>query len=191
MQTCLGPGREREAPRARPSGRSTSGAASTAAEGQSWHLGAALALVLAAACARPGEEPRHVAPPKRNVILLTLDTTRADHLGLYGHAAASTPILDRLGREGVVFDDAITVAPLTLPSHTSIMTGLFPPRHGVRDNGTFYLDDRFTTLAEQLHDAGYRTAAFVAAAVLEKKYGLGQGFEVYDEDFSRGGTRRE
>jgi len=147
--------------------------------------------VLAAACARPGEEPRHVAPPKRNVILLTLDTTRADHLGLYGHAAASTPILDRLGREGVVFDDAITVAPLTLPSHTSIMTGLFPPRHGVRDNGTFYLDDRFTTLAEQLHDAGYRTAAFVAAAVLEKKYGLGQGFEVYDEDFSRGGTRRE
>ena len=145
MQTCLGPGREREAPRARPSGRSASGAASTAAEGQSadgpprrgWHLGAALALALAAACARPGEEPRHVAPPKRNVILLTLDTTRADHLGLYGHAAASTPILDRLGREGVVFDDAITVAPLTLPSHTSIMTGLFPPRHGVRDNGTF------------------------------------------------------
>jgi choline-sulfatase len=152
---------------------------------------AVLAAIVMTSCERPREEARPAGVPKRNVILLTLDTTRADHLGLYGHKAASTPTLDRLGREGVVFDTAMTVAPLTLPSHSSIMTGLFPPRHGVRDNGTFYLDDRFTTLAEVLHDAGYRTAAFVAAAVLEKKYGLGQGFEVYDEDFARGTPQRE
>src|SRR6185295_12807085 len=96
-------------------------------------------------CARPSEAPR-AAATRRNVLLLTLDTTRADHLGVYGDAAARTPTLDRLGRDGVVFERALTVAPLTLPAHTSIMTGLFPPRHGVRDNGTFYLGDEFTTL---------------------------------------------
>ncbi len=156
--------------------------------------GCALLVVLLAApawrCARPSEEPRATAG-KRNVVLLTLDTTRADHLGIYGDAAARTPTLDRLGREGVVFERALTVAPLTLPAHTSIMTGLFPPRHGVRDNGTFHLDDEFTTLAESLHAAGYCTGAFVGAAVLEKRYGLGQGFDVYDEDFAHGGPRHE
>src|SRR5882672_10384458 len=131
-----------------------------------------LAVTLAG-CA-PSRDERPAAPPaKRSIVLLTLDTTRADHLGLYGRTPSVTPVLDRLGREGVVFENAVTVAPLTLPSHSSIMTGLFPPRHGVRDNGTFYLDDRFTTLAEALHGAGYATAAFVGAAVLEKKYGLG------------------
>src|SRR5262245_43754429 len=151
----------------------------------------AVALAALIGCTAAREEPARAPVPKRSIVLLTLDTTRADHLGVYGHTPSVTPTLDRLGREGVVFETAMTVAPLTLPAHSSIMTGRFPPRHGVRDNGTFYLADRFTTLAEVLHDAGYRTGAFVGAAVLEKRYGLGQGFEVYDEDFARASPRRE
>jgi len=148
-------------------------------------------LALAGCGGAVPEPPPHATATKHNVVLLTLDTTRADHLGIYGRKEAATPHLDRLGRDGVVFDMALTAAPLTLPAHSSIMTGLFPPRHGVRDNGTFYLDDRFTTLAEVLHDAGYATGAFLGAAVLEKKYGLGQGFDVYDDDFPRRSVRPE
>ena len=112
---------------------------------------------------------------------MTLDTTRADHLGAYGDARARTPNLDRLAAEGVLFERAITAAPLTLPAHASLLTGRYPFSHGVRNNGNFTLDPGVPTLAAALHDAGYRTAAFVSAFVLDRRYGLARGFDRYDD----------
>jgi choline-sulfatase len=118
-------------------------------------------------------------PP--NILLITLDTTRADHLGAYGYRAAKTPRLDRLASDGVVFDRALASAPITLPAHVSLMTGLYPFTHGVRDNGAFSLSDTVPTLAATLHARGYRTAAFVSAFVLDRRFGLARGFDTYDD----------
>lgn len=118
-----------------------------------------------------------------NVLLVTIDTLRADHLGSYGYAAAETPALDRLAARGVRFAQATTVAPLTLPAHASLMTGTFPAYHGVRDNGGFYLGDDQVTLAKVLRARGYRTGGFVAAFVLDGRWGIGQGFDRYFDDF--------
>jgi arylsulfatase A-like enzyme len=116
-----------------------------------------------------------------SVVLITLDTTRADHLGAYGDRRARTPNIDRLASEGVLFERAVTPAPTTLPAHASILTGLYPFAHGVRNNGAFSLGGGVPTLATVLHDAGYRTAAFVSAFVLDRRYGLARGFDVYDD----------
>jgi len=117
-----------------------------------------------------------------NVLLVTLDTTRADRIGCYGFPLARTSRLDRLAREGVRATNAITAAPITLPAHSSILTGLYPPAHGVRDNGSYALGDDAVTLAERLKAAGYRTQALVSALVLNRRYNLVQGFEGYDDD---------
>ncbi len=132
-----------------------------------------IAIGFLAGCGR-GDRP--------NVLLITIDTLRADRLGCYGFGLAHTPAIDRLAREGVRCADATTSAPITLPAHSSIMTGLYPPAHGVRDNGNYALGPEAVTLAERLGAAGYRTAAFVSALVLTRRYGLDQGFEVYDDD---------
>jgi len=118
------------------------------------------------------------APP--SILLLTLDTTRFDALSCYGGEGASTSNLDRLAGEGILFEAAFTSAPLTLPAHASLLTGLYPIRHGVRDNGMGALPRSARTLAEHARDADYRTAAFVAAVVLDDAFGLDQGFERYD-----------
>ena len=118
-----------------------------------------------------------------NVLLVTIDTLRADHLGSYGYAAAQTPALDRLAARGLRFAQAATVAPLTLPAHSSLMTGTFPAFHGVRDNGGFYLGDDQVTLAKVLRAGGYRTGGFVSAFVLDHRWGIGQGFDRYYDDF--------
>jgi arylsulfatase A-like enzyme/Flp pilus assembly protein TadD len=131
------------------------------------------ALVPLAGCGRR-------QPP--NLLLITLDTTRADRLGCYGFGAARTPAIDRLAAEGVRCANAVTAAPITLPSHATIMTGLYPPAHGVRDNGTYALGDDAVTLAERLKRAGYRTQAIVSALVLNRRYNLTQGFDGYDDD---------
>jgi arylsulfatase A-like enzyme/Flp pilus assembly protein TadD len=117
-----------------------------------------------------------------NVLLVTLDTTRADHLGCYGSETAETPVLDGLAAEGVRFEEAVTAAPLTGPAHATILTGLYPPNHGVRSNASYRLRDDARTLAERLRDEGYTTAAFVAAFVLHGRFGFDQGFETYDDD---------
>lgn len=122
--------------------------------------------------------------PRPNVLIVTIDTLRADRLGCYGFGLARTPAIDRLAREGVRCTDAASVAPITMPSHTSILTGLYPPAHGVRDNGAYALSDQVTTLAERLQAAGYETSAFVSAAVLARQYNLNQGFDTYDDDLS-------
>ncbi len=122
-----------------------------------------------------------------SILLISLDTTRADHLGCYGYQAASTPNLDRWAADGVVFEKALTPVPITLPAHASILTGLLSHHHGVRDNGIYRLPEGPETLAGRLGRAGYDTAAVVAAAVLDRQYGLERGFGVYDDAVSGGG----
>jgi arylsulfatase A-like enzyme/Flp pilus assembly protein TadD len=123
-------------------------------------------------------------PPSRpNVLLVTVDTLRADRLGAYGYEAAATPNLDRMAREGVRFADAISHVPLTLPSHASILTGLLPAWHGIRDNGGYFLDASTETVAEVAKREGYATAAFVSAFVLDSKWGLDRGFDSYFDQF--------
>ncbi len=118
---------------------------------------------------------------RRNVLVVTLDTTRADRIGCYGYEGAATPVLDALARRGVLFESAYTSSVLTLPSHTTIFTGRLPPSHAVRNNGTDRLGSGLKTLAEILGEQGYRTGAFVSAAVLEAMFGLDQGFDIYDD----------
>ena len=120
--------------------------------------------------------------PSYNVLLITLDTTRADHLGCYGYKPAKTPNLDRLAREGVRFARTYCPAPLTLPAHASIMTGLYPVVHAVRNNG-HYLPSGIRTLAEILKGKGYSTAAFVSSFSVDSRFGLDRGFDVYDDTF--------
>ncbi len=117
-----------------------------------------------------------------NVLLITLDTTRQDRLGFHGREGAGTPNLDRLAAEGVVFDQAIAQAPITLPTHASILTGTYPPYHGVRGNGFYSLPDDRVTLAEVLGDEGYATGGVIAARVLDRRFGLAQGFARFDDD---------
>ncbi len=123
-------------------------------------------------------------PP--NLLLVSIDTLRPDHLGAYGYAAARTPAIDALARRGVRFANATTVTPLTLPAHTSLLTGTFPAFHGVRDNGQFYVDESQITLAEVLKANGYRTGGFVGAFVLDRRWGIAQGFDTYFDDFDLG-----
>src|SRR6266487_2473903 len=130
-----------------------------------------------------GQLQSGVQPADLNVVVITLDTTRADRIGVYGFTGIETPNLDRLAREGVRFDQAATAAPLTLPAHSSVFTGKFPPEHGVRDNGGFFLDPREATLATTLHAHGFKTGAFIGAYVLDAKWGLNRGFDTYFDDF--------
>jgi arylsulfatase A-like enzyme/Tfp pilus assembly protein PilF len=122
--------------------------------------------------------------PRPNLLLITLDTTRADRIGCYGYAPARTPALDALAASGVLCERACTVAPLTLPAHASLFTGLYPAENGVRTNGRGRLDDSLPTLADVLRRQGYDTAAFVAAFVLDSKFGLARGFKTYDDDIA-------
>jgi arylsulfatase A-like enzyme/Flp pilus assembly protein TadD len=130
-----------------------------------------------------GRAPQKPDLSGANVLLITLDTTRADRIGCYGYAPAETPRLDALAAEGVLFEQVVTPTAFTLPAHSSIMTGLYPPFHGMRLNGGAALADVHTTMAERLTAAGYRCGAVMAAFVLDQRWGLSQGFEVFDDDF--------
>ncbi len=147
-------------------------------------------LVLASAVALVTPACRRDADRRLpSIVLLTLDTVRADRLGCYGRAGAETPNLDRLAREGARFDRAYAPAPLTLPSHASMLTGLYPNRHLLRDNGPYRLRADAPTLAECVKARGYETAAFVSAAPLERRVGLDRGFDRYDDALAeRAGT---
>ena len=131
----------------------------------------AVALVLIAGSLRRN--------PQTAIVIVTLDTTRADRLSPYGFMGVAMPGLERLAREGVLFNQAMSASPLTLPSHCTLFTGLLPPRHGVRDNADSPLAPSVTTMAEIVALHGYRTAAFVSAGVLDADRGLSQGFDVY------------
>ena len=158
-------------------------------------LPAALALVLASCAPEPEAAPPAAVPTnvgrllagtstdRPPVILITIDTLRADRLSSYGSDRVETPHIDRLAAEGVRFDNASSTVPFTLPAHSSIMTGLYPPSHGVRENVGYVLGAEQVTLAERFRDAGYRTGGFVSAFVLDARWGIGRGFDTYVDDF--------
>ena len=131
-----------------------------------------------------------VGPDGMNLLVITLDTTRADRIGAYGYQGVETPTIDRLAREGVLFEHTMAAAPLTCPAHCSIFTSKFPPDHGVRDNGGFFLSPKQLTLATYLKRRGFQTGAVVAAFVLDRKWGLNQGFDTYVDDFDLSEMRR-
>ncbi len=135
------------------------------------------------ACAK-NEKPiaAKKSPPTINVLLITMDTTRADHLGCYGYQSAKTPTIDRLASEGILFENAYCQIPITLPSHASILTGLYPPHHGIRLNGPYALPAEIPTLASILKSQGYATGAFVSAPVLSSQFGLNRDFDRYDDE---------
>ncbi|MEW5801851.1 MAG: tetratricopeptide repeat protein [bacterium] len=116
-----------------------------------------------------------------NVLLITIDTLRADHLGCYGYEKVKTPNLDALAAQGVLFTQAVTPVPITLPAHSSIMTGQYPIQHGVRNNGNFILENKARTLAEILKENGCRTGACIGSFVLNSIFGLDQGFDFYED----------
>ena len=124
--------------------------------------------------------PSFTSDTSPNVLLISVDTLRADHLGPYG-GEVETPFADALGEGGVVFERAVSHVPITLPSHASIFTGRYPLAHEVRDNGSYRLSDRETTVAEALQSVGYRTAAFLGSFALDSRFGVDQGFELYDD----------
>lgn len=132
--------------------------------------------------------PSTESPPSStitHVVLISIDTCRADRLGCYGRNPSFTPHLDQLAQDGILFENVVAPAPLTLPSHCTMLTGTIPPFHGVRYNGTFHLREENVTLAEFLKEKGFDTAAIVSAFVLDSRYGLDQGFDEYNDQFDR------
>jgi len=152
-------------------------------------LAGVLAATMVAACASPPAAPPARPGSARNLLLVTIDTMRADHVGAYGYAAARTPTLDRIAREGARFDRAFAPSPITLTSHASLLTGLYPPGHGARDNG-MAMAPTVATLATALRDRGFATAAFIAAFPLDRRFGLARGFDVYSDRMPRGSDGR-
>ena len=138
------------------------------------------------ACHRETSAPPSALHGKPDVILVTIDTLRADSVGYAGNTQVKTPFLDRLASEGVVFTNAHAHNVVTLPSHVNILTGLYPYQHGVHDNAGFKLDAKNETLGTMLHRAGYTTGAFIGAYPLDARYGLNAGFDVYDDNYGKG-----
>jgi arylsulfatase A-like enzyme/Flp pilus assembly protein TadD len=126
-----------------------------------------------------------------NVLLITIDTLRADHVGAYGSASALTPTFDAFAKDGLRFDHTYAHVPLTLPSHASLLTAAYPSHNRVRDNGTFHLDEDWPTATTALKAAGYRTGAFVGAFILDARFGLNRGFDVYDDRMLGSGSDLE
>ena len=153
----------------------------------------AAAILAAAFCReRPksgSDAPTASSSSRPDVLLVTIDTLRADAVGFAGNRRVETPVLDRLAARGVVFANAHAHNVVTLPSHTNILTGLLPYQHGIRDNTGFRLDPSIPTLATLLKANGYATAAFVGAFPLDSRFGLARGFDVYDDRYSRGRTQ--
>lgn len=143
-------------------------------------LAAAVVLFLGPEKGKPGT----INKLKRmNIILITLDTLRADFLSVYRDGKALTPHIDGVAKEGVVFDRCVAQTPLTLPSHTSILSGSYPLYHQIRDNGGFLVPDELEMVSEILQNQGYATSAFIASYVLHSKWGINQGFDTYSDEF--------
>jgi arylsulfatase A-like enzyme/Flp pilus assembly protein TadD len=132
---------------------------------------------------------RATAGPAHDIILITIDTLRADSVGFAGNTKVKTPFLDSLAARGIVYTNAHAHNVVTLPSHVNILTGLYPYQHGVRDNAGFVLDPKIPTLATMLKQSGWATGAFVGAFPLDSRFGLNHGFDVYDDNYGKGDAR--
>ncbi|MBZ5598418.1 MAG: sulfatase-like hydrolase/transferase [Acidobacteriia bacterium] len=141
-----------------------------------------VSILVFATCAFASQTPVRKAPV--NIILITIDTVRSDHLGCYGDRQIQTPTLDALAHDGVVFDRAVAQVPLTWPSHAVILTGTYPFQNGVQDFTGTPLNPRFRSVAQAFHQRGYSTGAVVSAFVLDRSWGLARGFDFYDDTFS-------
>jgi choline-sulfatase len=150
---------------------------------------AALLVILCAGCTNAPQQEAPKTPAARNLLLITIDTLRADRVGAYGYGEARTPGIDALAARGARFDAAFSSAPITLTSHATIMTGRYPPGHGARHNG-MRLDPGVPTMADALRQAGFATAAFVAAFPLDGRFGLNKGFDTYSDRMPRGAQGR-
>ena len=150
-------------------------------------LATVLLAIAAAGCT--SSDPRPAAAGARNLVIITIDTLRADRLGSYGYARARTPAIDALAARGARFERAFATAPITLTSHASLMTGLYPPGHAARHNG-IPLDASVPTLAQTLEAAGFATGAFVGAFPLDRRFGLDKGFDAYGDRMPRGAQGR-
>jgi choline-sulfatase len=139
-------------------------------------------LLTLSACSHPAPAVR---PAARNLLLVTIDTLRADHVGAYGYARSQASFVDLIAQSGAVFDRAYAAAPITLPSHATLMTGRYPPGHGSRDNG-MHVSRTVPTIATELKAHGFKTAAFIAAFPLDHQFGLDRGFDVYSDRLPRG-----
>jgi len=139
------------------------------------------------ACSRSGRTSPASAPP--NVLIVSVDTLRADRVGAYGSQLGATPNLDRLAARGAVFENAFTTAPLTLPAHASLFSGLWPFHHGARVNGADSISSDVRLLAERMRAAGMRTGAVVGSLVLRSQTVLARGFESYDDRFEENRAR--
>lgn len=135
-------------------------------------------LWTAAGCSEPGK------PTRPNIVLISMDTTRADHLGCYGHEGIQTPVIDALAESSLRFEHCFAPVPITLPSHASMLSGQYPIRHSVRDNGTFTVPDHLPTLATILGDQGWRTVGVIGAYPLSADFGFARGFQDWDETFT-------
>ncbi|MGH9324314.1 MAG: sulfatase-like hydrolase/transferase [Vicinamibacteria bacterium] len=144
-----------------------------------WRLSVGLGLALASLSYSSAES----GSSKPNVLLVSIDTLRYDYLGCYGNRVVKTPHLDALAARGVLFENAVAHAVVTLPSHASILTGLYPTGHGIHDNAGYSLQEQHRTLAEIFSENGYKTGAFVAAFPLDSRFGLTQGFDLYDDRY--------
>ncbi len=144
-----------------------------------------LLLVLICGCRTSTEDSRETKPAAKwnpfNIVVVTVDTLRPDHLGCYGYTRIKTPNLDKLAEKGTLFENAVSQVPMTPPSHASMFTGTYPVVHQVRNVAGFSLDPSHRTLAKMLQDRGWQTAAFVGAAVLARTTGLNQGFQTYND----------
>jgi arylsulfatase A-like enzyme/Tfp pilus assembly protein PilF len=147
-----------------------------------------LALLAAAAGCRPQPATVPTRFPGAPVILISIDTLRADHLPAYGYRAGSTPAIDRLAKAGLIVDEAYSQSPLTLPSHTTLLTGRLPLHHGVRDNIGYAVAPAERTLAARFKAAGYITGAAVSSYVLRRQTGIGRGFDFFDDALTIAGT---
>ncbi len=146
-----------------------------------------MALVLTAAITGMGCGAAQEKKPL-NVLLISIDTLRADHLGTYGYQLPTSPQIDSLAEESMVFEHCLTPVPITLPAHTSMLTGMYPPHHSVRDNGTFTVPSDIPTLATILKEAGYSTYGVIGSFPLSSRFGLARGFDVWDEDMQSANT---
>ncbi|PWT92774.1 MAG: hypothetical protein C5B54_03005 [Acidobacteria bacterium] len=141
-------------------------------------------FIILAGCTKTQPPPKTQTTSIRHIYLITIDTLRPDALSIYG-GKTTTPFFDEFAKQSVVFDHAFTCAPITLPAHTSLLTGLYPQRHGVRNNGTFRAPDSLNLISEIAKENGFATAAIIGGFPLTAQFGLNQGFDLYDDHFSQ------